>query len=165
MNSTPNLDDQSVIVALTNGVGAHLGKRARSSFFELARRLPRVRAFTDLDMDAKQQIVDILALSAFYSTVVFPLESGTAFLAVAEKAGASHVRIGKDRLTAQFGAKMRLCISNFHSMLQTAQVPLALLSFATLADFVRSVITVAQERENEDLDRQNDSGAPSGRVR
>lgn len=153
-----NLDSKSVIVALTDGIGAHLGKRARSTFFKLASRISRIPEFSKLDLAAKQQIVDILALSSFYNVVVFPLQSGSAFMTIARKAGASHIRMGKDKLTAQFGGSMRRCVRAFFSLLESSSVPIQTLSFATLSEFVVNVMAVAEEKEREALDRQKHPG-------
>jgi hypothetical protein len=152
------VDDKSLITALTNGIGAVLGRRARSSFFELARRLPGVPEFNGLEVSSQQQIVDILALAVFYDTVVFPLKGGMAFQEIAKRAGVTHVRIGRDKLTDKFSRNMQLCVNDFHVLLRHVEVPVDLLSFATLSNFVRGVIALAEQRENEALDRQKDPG-------
>ena len=60
------IDNRSVIVALTNGIGAHLGQQARRSFFELESRLKRIPLFARLDGRSQQQVgIDLLAVSMF----------------------------------------------------------------------------------------------------
>lgn len=159
------LDNQSVIIALTAGVGAHLGRRTRASFFELQGRLPRVTAFAQLDDASKQQVVDMLALATFYSVVVFPLEAGSSFVKVARTAGATHVRIGRDQMDARFGSQMRGAVSAFYKILSTSHIPVTALSFSTLSEFVENIVALGVEREREALDRQKDSGGSGGRVR
>lgn len=159
------IDNQSVIIALTDGVGAHLGRRTRASFFELQSRLPRVAAFSRLDDASKQQVVDMLAVATFYSVVVFPLEAGSSFMHVARAAGATHVRIGSDQLTNRFGSEMRRAVGAFNYLLNTSGIPVEVLSFSTLSEFVDNIIAVGQEKEREALDRQKDSGESGGRVR
>lgn len=162
---TTEIDKHSVIVALTDGVGAHLGRRTRAAFFELEKRLPRVAAFSRLDDASKQQVVDMLAVATFYSVVVFPLQAGASFMNVARTAGASHVRIGRDQLTDRFGSDMRGAVSAFNALLNASCIPMEVLSFSTLAEFVENIIAVGQEKEREALDRQKGSGDAGGRIR
>lgn len=147
------LDDKSMIVAITDGIGAHLGKRTRSAFFELAGRLPHVSVFSQLDDSAKQHVLDLLAVSTFYSVVIFPLQAGSSFMDIVHTAGVSEVRMGKDKLTKQFGSSIRKCVNAFYKILEELGIPTGLLSFANLAEFVDKVIAAAEEKEHETLDR------------
>ena len=148
-----DLDCDGVIVALTDGVGVRLGRRARSSFYRLLGRLPDVHRFREMSVPLQQQTVDILALAIVYSEIVSPLESGRSFMKLTKAAGATHVRIGGDKLTPHFASSARSCVSAFHNMLQAAEIPAHLLSFPSLKVFVDNVVVTAIERTDESLDQ------------
>ena len=107
----------------------------------------------------------MLAVATFYSVVVFPMEAGHSFMNVARMAGATHVRIGRDQLTDRFGSQMRSAVCAFKGILVKASIPVQLLSFSSLSEFVKNIIADGDEREREALDRQKDSGGSGGRVR
>ena len=97
------LDKQSVINALTDGIGAAFGRAARRSFYEQLQRMQTLRQFERIEFDNKQQLVDLLALASFHQSVVVPIESARNFLGVLRKAGATHLRVGGDKLDWRYG--------------------------------------------------------------
>jgi len=145
------IDNESVIRALTSGIGAHLGRQALRSFFELESRLKRVPDYTQLDSRSQQLVVDLLALSVFYTTVISPLESSTELFSIANRAGATHIRIGEDKLTSTVALNMQRCVRGFTDVLRRTDVPIDLLSFSSLPRFVKRIVTVAAFKENEAL--------------
>jgi len=138
-----------MVVAITEGVGAHIGRSVRSSFYKLADRLPSVTNFSKLDFSMQQQIIDILALSIFYNEVVQPLESGRAFFSLASRSNATHIRIGADKLTSRFAGRSLYCVSSFYAILQQHDINTEMLSFSTLQEFVTKITAAAILRMEE----------------
>ena len=149
----PTLDTNTIVISLTSGIGPDLGRKVRSSFYRLYERLPQVSDFKKHAVETQQLIVDILALSIFYNTVIFPLESGRSFQSLVARAGATHIRIGKTQLDQRFGRRMNQCIIDFEILLNKFQIPPYLLTFANLKDFVQEIISQIEIREHETLDR------------
>lgn len=145
MNDTNTQLDMGMIFVLTDGVGTVLGRRVRSSYYELKSRLPKDPAFKLLDVSTQQQIVDILAISLFYTEIISPLESGRSLLSLAHTAKATHVRMGRDKLTSQTIRKFTGCVMAFHELLAFHKIPVEVLSFDTLKSFIRNVQAVQEK--------------------
>ncbi len=145
-------DTQTLIIALTDGIGAELGRAVRSSYYELLARLSKHAFFLCLDRTSRQQVVDILALSMFYKTVISPLESAQSMLSLAHKAGATHVRIGRDKITPALVSRFDACAGAFHKILKTQQIPSDVLSFSTLKAFITNVLTTREKVQSEAVD-------------
>lgn len=160
-----NIDTDSLIISLTDGIGVHLGKHARSSFYELYPRLSKVPQYNRTNLPMQQLIVDLLAVAVVYNEVISPLESGQHFSELTRNAGATHIRIGKDKLTGKFAARMRYCVADFHSMLKAQDVPVELLTFSSMKEFVNQIIIKARENSRATVDRQSKTNDPGKRVR
>ncbi len=146
------LDIQSVVVALTDGIGSDLGRSVRASYYETLKRLVSHESFIRLDHASRQELVDILALSNFYNIVVAPLESGRSLLSLAQRAQATHVRIGRDKLTSTLANRFAACAGAFHGILAGQQIPAAVLSFPTLSVFIENVLQAKESATGETLD-------------
>lgn len=151
-DSIPGVDTKSLIVALTDGIGVPLGKAARSSYFELIRRLSRSDHFHKLDLEGRQQVADVLALSIFYGSVVAPLESGRSLLRLARGAKAQEVRIGKDKLSGNFSDRIAVCVAAFQKILKAHRIPTEILSFAKLDRFITNVMGAREKAKRETVD-------------
>lgn len=150
--SLPDVDTKSLILALTAGIGAPLGKPVLSSHFELVRRLARSEQFRKLDLNGRQQVVDVLALSMFYASVVAPLECGSSLLHLVHRAKAKEVRIGKDRLSGAFSIRSRACVEAFRRILHAQRIPVAVLSFANLDTLINNVVNARERAQRETMD-------------
>lgn len=133
------LEKKEMIIALTENIGAKLGRSVRSSFFELVKRLMRNDEFNKMEIPIQQMTLDLLALSIFYNEIISPLEGGRSFLALAKKSKASHIRIGEDKLTEKFANRASYCLGKFYSILDNNNIPLNLLSFSTLNSFIDNI--------------------------
>lgn len=151
------LDTNTLVTALTDGIGAELGRAVRSSYYELLTRLSRHELFLRLDYTSRQQVIDVLALSMFYNTVIAPIESARSLLSLANKAAATHVRIGHDKITPALGNRFGSCAGAFRKILRTQQIPSDLLSFATLKDFMINVLNAKETAQREALDRSTNT--------
>lgn len=151
-DSIPGVDTKSVIVALTDGIGVPLGRAARSSYFELIRRLAGNERFNRLDPTGRQQVADVLALSIFYGQVVAPLESGRSLLRLAHGAQAQEVRIGRDKLSKKFSDRIGGCVAAFQRILRAQRIPKEVLSFAKLDNFINNVMSAREKAKRETLD-------------
>jgi len=149
---TEQLDCESMVIALTNGVGAQLGGPIRASFFELAERLCSHKSFAPLHHDDKQALVDLLALSIFYNQVISPLESSSHLLALAQKAQATHIRLGSDKLTPSLTARFGACAGSFQRILREQHISTDLMSFSTLKEFIANYMSAKDRPTNEAVD-------------
>ena len=144
---TEEIDKSGVIESLTNGIGAKLGRAARSSFYEMLDRLEKLPAYRTYSPSLKQHIIDILALSVIYTQIVVPLESGQGFLDLAKTAGATHVRMGKDQIDSSFNRQSSKCTRMFYALVNEANIPITLLSFSTLKDLSKNISLIHEARE------------------
>lgn len=144
--------DDLMIISLTSGIGPILGRETRSSFYEIADRLHSQPVYAKQDSTMKQWVVDMLALSVFYTTVVVPLECGNSFYDIAAKAGATHVRIGSDKITKKWTGMSVRIVNDFQGILRKLRIPIGLLSFSTLRQFTVDVVSLCRKRENEAMD-------------
>ena len=151
MNNTSELDTQ-LLMALTDGIGAQLGRPVRASFFEVLKRLAKHKVFVSLEALDRQRLVDLLALSVFYNQVIAPLESGSSLLSLARRADATHVRLGRDRLTTRLAAQFRACAGAFASIIDDQNIPRDLLSFPTLTVFIDNYLETRDRLAHETMD-------------
>lgn len=149
---TEQLDCRSVVIALTDGVGAQLGGPIRASYFELVERLRCQKAFAPLHHDDKQALIDLLAFSIFYNQVISPLESGSCLLALAQKAQATHIRLGDDKLTPNLSARFGACAGSFQKILRGQHIPSDLMSFSTLREFITNYVSAKNRPTHEAVD-------------
>jgi hypothetical protein len=146
-----DLDKDTMIKALTDGIGARLGRPVRSSFYELASRLNREKDFVKLEHQTKQVVIDILALALFYNVVIAPLENASSLFSLLRNSDATHIRIGKDKLTPHIIHRFGRCVGFFKDILQSYKIPPDLLSFSTLKIFIKNV-KLFLEKPHETLD-------------
>jgi hypothetical protein len=146
------LEIKEMVEALTEGIGARLGRSVRSSFFKLAERLMRYEEFIKMERPFQQMTLDLLALSIFYNEIISPLEGGHSFVSLAEKSKASHIRIGSDKLTHKFVNSASSCVRNFYSILHKNDIPLNLLSFSSLNCFIDNIKDSLERRQHETVD-------------
>ncbi len=149
---TDELDVEQVLLALTDGIGADLGRSVRASYYETLKRLTVHESFLQLDLVSRQELVDILALSMFYNIVISPLESGQSLLSLVQRAKATHVRIGHDKLTPVLAARFGSCASAFHKILSKQRIPVDVLSFPSLNVFIAQVHAVKELSHSETMD-------------
>lgn len=133
-----SFDRDSVIVALTDGVGVHFGAASRKSFFEQLKRLETHETFHRRTATEQQFLVDLLAMAAFFQTVIVPIRSSGRFVSVLESAGASHLRVAGEKLGPVYARSAKSASDGFHYMLSRAQIPERLLTYATLKSFIYS---------------------------
>jgi len=134
------LDKTSMIIALTDGAGAEFGGTSRKSFYAQLERLERSTRFQKASHEHQQSLVDLLAVAAFYQNVIVPIESSGNFISVLNRAGASHLRVAKDRLGKEFSTRSRSATQKFWQIIGRAGIPAHLLSYATMDQFVGAVI-------------------------
>lgn len=146
------LEKKEMVETLTVGIGAELGRKVRLSFFTLAERLMKYERFITMERPIQQMTLDLLALSIFYNEIICPLEGSQSFLLFIEKANASHIRIGSDKLTDQFAKRARNCVSVFYSILNRYKIPNNLLSFSSLNSFLENIETTLKQRQDESMD-------------
>lgn len=146
------IDDLTMLQALTDGIGADLGRPIRASFFELFGRLKKHERFLALETLEQQQLVDLLALSIFYNHVIVPLESGSSLLSLVRMADATHIRLGRDKLTPKLAARFRACAWAFLDIIRQQNIPKELLSFPTLNAFIANYKVTRDHITHEAMD-------------
>jgi len=133
-----SLDRESVIFALTDGVGVHFGAASRKSFFEQLKRLETHEIFHRRRPKEQQFLVDLLAMAAFFQTVIVPIRSSGRFVSVLESAGASHLRVAGEKLGPVYARNAKSASDEFRYMLSRTEIPESLLTYATLKNFIHS---------------------------
>jgi hypothetical protein len=130
------LDSESVVHALTEGIGATFGSATRKSFRQQLDRLRSSPWFRDCLPGEQQSLVDLLAVASFYQTVIAPVESSGNFVSVLEKAGASHLRVATEKLDRSYASRAWATERSFTTLLQLSRIPPHLLRYATMKEFV-----------------------------
>jgi signal-transduction protein with cAMP-binding, CBS, and nucleotidyltransferase domain len=141
------LDRQSVIEALTDGIGVHFGRASRRSFFEQLDRLERHPIFRDSTPEEQQGLADLLALAAFYQCVIVPINSSANFISVLRRAGATHLRVAGDKLDQRYANRALAVATGFKTTLRQAKIPEKVLTYATINQFVRTARHLLREGE------------------
>ena len=141
------LDREKIIVALTDGIGAHFGGASRKSFYQQLERLEGNEGFRGRTLEEKQFLVDLLALAAFYQTVIVPLRCSARFVSVLRAAGATHLRVARDKLGPRYANRALFTTSAFHSVLTEAEIPERVLTYATLRQFIHSSLELVKGRK------------------
>ena len=54
--------------------------------------------------------MDLLAIAAFYQNVIVPIESSGSFISLLYRAGATHLRVAKDKLDSEFANRSRAAV-------------------------------------------------------
>lgn len=147
-----DLQRDSVIEALTSGVGAEFGRATRKSFYEQLARLERHTKFVELRFRDKQSLVDLLAVACFYHNVIVPIESSAAFVGVLEDAGADYLKVSKYRIDPKFANQAGRITNGFRILLSRVDVPDYLLTYASLGEFINRARITFGERSHGTLD-------------
>ena len=134
------LDKNSMVNALTEGVGASFGAATWKSFMGQMERLERQPLFKKVPPSQQQSLIDLLAIAAFYQNVIVPIESSGSFVSVLNRAGATHLRVAKDKLDAEFANRSRAAVQKFRQVIGQSSVPEHLLVYATMNQFVGAAI-------------------------
>lgn len=142
-----SLDLDSVILALTDGIGVHFGAASRKSFFEQLKRLQTRERFQRRSLKEQQLLVDLLAMAAFFQTVIVPIRSSGRFVSVLRSGGASHLRVAGEQLGPVYAIKAKSVVDGFHYVLSNAEIPERLLTYATLKHFIDSVEKFMEGRQ------------------
>ncbi|HLP57226.1 MAG TPA: hypothetical protein VK186_00280 [Candidatus Deferrimicrobium sp.] len=145
------LEIKTMVEALTENIGVKLGGSIRLSFFKLAERLMKSEEFINMEKSIQQLTLDLLALSIFYNEIISPLQGGQSFITIAKKSNASTIRIGKDKLDQSFSEKARKCVNHFTYILDKNSIPISLLSFSSLHNFVDNIKNTLN-KQNESMD-------------
>jgi hypothetical protein len=96
----------------------------------------------------QQSLIDLLALASFYQTAIVPIHSSANFVSVLRKAGASHLRVGGDKLGWRYMPIERWQLAlDFTQPLSKLRVPENLLKYATLKRFIESSREFFRKRE------------------
>ena len=132
------MDRESVIVSLTDGVGAHFGAASRKSFFEQLKRLESQERFRRHSPEEQQFLVDLLAVACFFQAVIIPIRSSGRFISVLRSAGASHMRVAGEKLGPDYARRAAAAAQSFRTLLAQSEIPEKLLTYATLKEFVDS---------------------------
>ena len=143
----PSLDRERVIIAFTDGIGFHFGRASRKSFFQQLERLEGHQAFRRSSTEEQQLLVDLLAVASFYQCVIIPIRSSARFVSVLRKAGATHLRIARDKLGQRQANEASATTRAFQTVLSTAEIPERILTYSTLKQFVHSVREFMKGRE------------------
>lgn len=138
------IDYQSVITALTDGIGTELGRDVRRSFFRQYERLVIHDDFVSLEHVEKQRIADCLAIAAFYQSVIVPLESSGKFVELLGRAGASHLQLAKDRLDQRFANRAMRLRESFNILLTQANLYTFALVYVNLAEFIKNIRNIGR---------------------
>ena len=133
-----SFDESTVINALTDGVGLHFGVASRKSFYEQLKRLQSHEMFRPRSAAEKQRLVDLLAMAAFFQTVIIPIRSSAKFVGVLRSAGATHLRVAGEKLGPEYARRARATADSFGYLLSQLEIPEHLLMYPTLKDFIRS---------------------------
>ena len=141
------LDRQSLIEALTDGIGVHFGRASRRSFFEQLDRLERHAVFRASTPEEQQGLADLLAIAAFYQCVIVPINSSANFISVLKRAGATHLRVAGDKLDQRYANRALAVATGFKASLRQAEIPEKLLAYATISQFARSARHFLREGE------------------
>ncbi len=142
-----SLDQKSVIFALTDGIGVQFGRAARKSFFQQLERLERHETFCSRSTEEQQLLVDLLAVASFYQSVIIPIRSSARFVSVLRKAGATHLRVARDKLDARHANRAWAITQEFQTVLTRAEIPEHILTYSTLKQFVDSAREFMKGRE------------------
>ncbi len=135
------IDKSTMIESLTDGIGAKLGRACRLSFYSQFDRLIKKKTYSKLTIEEQQTIVDLLAISSFYHTIIVPLESSKSLFSILEQSQASHIRLSSSKLDIKFAGKCYYASTGFEKILEKAKIPKSLLAYATLNDFIEKVLT------------------------
>lgn len=137
----------SAIVVLTEGIGAEFGRAARRSFYTQYDRLIQNQRFRKRNAERQQALVDLLALAALFQTVIVPIQSTGSFVQVLQKAEATELRIGGDRLNLGWAKRARNVDEGFSILLQRLKLSPQLLQYATLDAFVKNAVDYFKLRD------------------
>ena len=141
------LDKRGMILALTEGVGVSFGSATRKSFYVQLDRLEKLPRFRKAVFAQKQSLIDLLAVAAFYQNIIVPIESSGSFIPVLNKAGATHLRVAKDRLGKAFANRSLVTAHSFRQILSQSAIPEQLLTYATMDRFVTAAVKHYLEAE------------------
>ena len=134
-----NIDRDEAVFALTEGVGSILGRTIRRSYYLQLERMEKRKDYQRYSQQKKQAFVDILAIATFYQEVISPLESAKSILNILEGSGATHLRLGGDKITKKFTGRAYYATADFYTNLQKHEIPIGILSYPTLGDFMKNV--------------------------
>lgn len=143
------LDRRGMIIAITDGAGAAFGRASRRSFYEQLKRMETVTQFEKAKPEEQQLLVDLLALASFYQCVIVPVDSTRSFLGVLRRAGATHLRVAKDKLGPRFASQALATTAGFKQLLDAMKAPERLLRYPTMRSFVRNSLEFYRGQNNE----------------
>lgn len=133
-----NFDRESVIIALTEGVGAEFGSASRKSYFLQLERLEHHDSFARCSEEEKQALIDLLAIASFFQTVIAPIRSSAQFVGILRNAGATHLRLANEKLDHRYANRAFSAVAGFRETLSQWKIPEHLLNYSTLQGFIRS---------------------------
>ena len=134
-----DIDRDEAIFALTDGVGGILGRAIRQSYYVQLARMEKRKDYQRYSPQERQAFVDLLAIATFYQEIISPLESAKSILSILEDSGDTHLRLGGDKITKKFTGRAYYATTDFYTNLKKFEIPVAILSYPTLGDFVKNV--------------------------
>jgi len=125
-----------MIDALTNGIGAEIGRPTRLSYYQMKQRLEQNDKYRFSDGDTQVALVDLLALSIFHHQVIVPLYGINNFRRGSRQLGVRDVRVGGENLGREFFAKSDTIPKAFFSIVNDYGINVEMLHVSTVSEFV-----------------------------
>lgn len=125
-----------MLVALTKGIGAELGKKIRFSYYDKKKLIQKDGIYKDLPENKKPLMLDLLALSMFHEFVIGPMHGSNNFFSSTKKYGLKSINLGSYKIDEEFNKQTLAITKSFFAIMSEYNIEIHQLSVPSPHEFL-----------------------------
>jgi hypothetical protein len=125
-----------MLVALTRGIGAELGKKIRFSYYEKKRLIQNDDIYRACQENEKSLFLDLLALAIFHEFAIGPMHGSNNFYSSTKKYGVNSISLGSFKVDDEFNKQTLAITKAFFSIMSEYNIEINQLSVSSPHEFL-----------------------------
>jgi hypothetical protein len=125
-----------MLMALTRGIGADLGKKVRFAYYEKKRLIVNDEIFKECQEYQQSLIFDLLALAMFHEFAIGPMHGSNNFYSSTKKYGVKRISLGSFNIDDEFNKQTLLITKSFFAIMSEYNIEIHQLSVSSPHEFL-----------------------------
>lgn len=129
-----------MLIALTRGIGAELGKKIRFAYYEKKRVVLNNILYKQISQDKQPIILDLLALGLFHEYAIGPIHGSNNFYSATRRYGVKSIKMGSYDIDNKSNKKTLAITKSFFAIMADYNVEISQLSIPSIQEFIKNNI-------------------------
>ncbi|MFH7326421.1 hypothetical protein [Desulfurivibrio sp. C05AmB] len=125
-----------MLIALTKGIGAELGKKIRITYYEKKRFLLKDDLYNEIKQEKQPLMLDLLALGVFHELAIGPIHGSNNFFSASKKFGVTNINMGSYKIDDQSNKQTLAITKSFFAIMEEYNIGIHQLSIPSVHEFL-----------------------------